>query len=171
MSAWKSGAPTNQRIVSKRAFRVFLAACVIAYLLLLIQGIIFKYPEGMVQEILNTWSLDALIRHIQMANLIPFRTISSSLFNTQLSVEIPTLIYNMIAFMPLGFLLPCLIVRARKLKAVLLAGLVVSLILELVQTITRLGTPDIDDIILNVTGAAVGYAVYKFVSRYVTVFD
>ncbi len=135
--------------------------CLIIYLILLTRFIVFKYPVSMMSEIINMWSLDLLIRNIQNANFIPFRTIGPSLFNPQLPVELPTLIYNIAAFIPLGFLLPCITPKARRWYVTFLIGLLIALIFEVVQLVTALGAADIDDLILNGTGVMIGYGLFK----------
>jgi glycopeptide antibiotics resistance protein len=145
--------------MNSKTLKLFCATCFVVYLLLLTKLIVFKYPDSMMSEIARTWSVDAFARHLQTANFIPFKTIGSSLFNTQLSVEIPTLVYNMAAFLPEGFLLPC--ITAKSLRGALIARLIVSAALELIQLVTLLGSADVDDVILNITGTAIGYGAYR----------
>jgi glycopeptide antibiotics resistance protein len=147
--------------MNKRTFRVFCTVFFIAHLALLVKLIVFKYPGSMTREILRTWSVGRLIRHIQSSNLIPFKTISSSLFHNQLRIEIAALVYNVIAFLPLGFLLPCMGERTRRWDVVLIVSFSVSLAIELVQLVTMLGSADVDDVILNVVGTVIGYGLFK----------
>lgn len=146
-----------------RLLKFCFAMCLIAYLILLIKLIVFKYPDAMMLDILRGWSMDGFRRHLAMSNIIPFRTIGSSLFNPQLRVEVTALIYNVIAFVPLGFLLPCIAARFRRWIQAFAAGLVVSLWFEFVQLVTMLGAADVDDVILNVSGTLIGYGVYQLV--------
>jgi glycopeptide antibiotics resistance protein len=134
-----------------------------AYIVLLIKLVIFKFPNEMNNQLFRLWSVQGLVRSITHANYIPFRTIGSALFNAQLPVELPTLIYNIIAFMPFGFLLPFLVVSARKPSRIMLYGIGASLALEVVQLMTLLGEGDIDDVILNVTGTLIGYALFRLI--------
>jgi glycopeptide antibiotics resistance protein len=150
--------------MNKRTFRVTCTVCFIVYLALLVKLIVFKYPDSMTREILRSWSVGRLIKHIQSANLIPFKTISSGLFHNQLRIETAALVYNLIAFSPLGFLLPCIGERTRRWGVVLIAGLGVSLAIELAQLVTMLGSADIDDVILNVVGTMIGYGFFRLVS-------
>jgi glycopeptide antibiotics resistance protein len=144
-----------------RLLKIFFTICLIAYLVLLTKLIVFKYPDAMMLDILRDWSLDGFRRHLGMSNIIPFRTIGSSLFNTQLRVEVTTLIYNILAFVPLGILLPYAGRRFKSWLKTLVAGLVVSLWFEFVQLVTILGAADVDDVILNVTGTLMGYVGYR----------
>lgn len=64
---------------------------------------------------------------------------------------------NMMWFMPVGWLLPRLFPRAKWHHA-LLAGLMLSLLVECLQYILGTGVSDIDDVLLNALGALIGYA-------------
>lgn len=142
--------------------RRVLALVLIVYLILLVRLIIFKFPDAMMEQILQLWSPEGVLRRLASANMIPFRTIGDSLFNATLPVQLPTLIYNIAAFVPLGFLVPLISERARRLVIVLIVASGVSVSLELIQVFTGLGLGDIDDVILNVTGAAIGYGIFAF---------
>lgn len=144
-----------------RVLRILGWLAFAAYTVLLIKLVIFKFPDEMTNQALRLWSVQGLMRSFSHANYIPFRTIGSALFNAYLPVELPTLIYNVIAFMPFGFLLPFLIASARNLGRILLYGLAASLALEAIQLVTLLGTGDIDDVILNVTGTLIGYVLFR----------
>lgn len=79
--------------------------------------------------------------------LLPFIGILFDLRNSLL---------NIIAFLPLGFLVPIFCRKYRSLRATLLLGLACSLFLEVAQMFTyRLS--DINDLITNTLGAALGY--------------
>ena len=131
--------------------------------MLLIRLIIFKYPDAMTQEIIRTWTLEGVLRQMTSVNIIPFRTIWNSLFNATLPVQLPTLIYNIVAFIPLGFLVPLISKRTQQFAIVLIIAFIISTSFELIQVFTRLGEGDIDDVILNVTGAIIGYGVFALV--------
>ncbi|WP_374116077.1 VanZ family protein [Curtobacterium sp. GC_Cur_3] len=72
---------------------------------------------------------------------------------------------NVLLTAPLGFLVPAL-TRRRTLCAVLLVGLVVSVSIEVLQyadvrLLSGGRLADVNNIIANVLGVAVGYAVYR----------
>jgi len=74
------------------------------------------------------------------------------------------LLGNVAVFVPFGLLIP-LVFRVRWLSFIVgFASWI--LILELLQLITRRGTADIDDIILNTIGACIGYAVIVIIVRW-----
>ncbi|MEJ8303365.1 VanZ family protein [Saccharibacillus sacchari] len=70
---------------------------------------------------------------------------------------------NIAAFIPFGLLIP-LLYPIRFVRFLL--GFVLSItVLETVQALTMLGSFDVDDILRNSTGAAIGYGAYKLGSR------
>ena len=64
---------------------------------------------------------------------------------------------NVGLFLPLGVLLPMLFQNLRKLWPLFMLTTVVIALLELTQTVTGLGTLDVDDWILNLSGTMLGY--------------
>lgn len=64
---------------------------------------------------------------------------------------------NVIGFIPFGFCLPVVTRRMRHAYLVIPLGFLTSFTIELVQFLTRTGTADVDDVILNTCGCAIGY--------------
>jgi glycopeptide antibiotics resistance protein len=99
-------------------------------------------------------------------NIIPFHTVISYVFEIN-HYNFDTWFYNtigvVIIFMPLGFLLPKVFSHFNTLKSVLYFSLVMSMSIEIVQFLTRLGVLDVDDVILNLAGAAIGYLTSKLI--------
>ena len=100
-------------------------------------------------------------------SLIPFRTTRrflKLLLSANIAYRNQAIINlggNVIMFIPLGFFLPKLWQKQRKFRRTLLTTAGIIILVELTQMFTLLGTCDIDDLILNVTGAAIGYGFYK----------
>ena len=98
-----------------------------------------------------------------------FRTIHFALKKGPGSREFTVLVGNLVAFVPLGLLLPQMIGR-RSLLLVVAAGLALSLAVEAGQLAVSVAlgfayrTADIDDVIVNVTGALLGYLIYVLVT-------
>jgi len=90
----------------------------------------------------------------EIMNLIPFSTIFGS---NNFSV---TLLENIVLFIPFGALLPVVWSYFGSSIRTTLAGLASSVMIESLQLITGRGYFDIDDIILNVIGAASGYLMF-----------
>lgn len=74
--------------------------------------------------------------------------------------ELRNIILNILLLIPFGYLLPTLFPRLRWWQVILL-GLAFSLTIELLQLITKLGYADVDDLINNTLGAAIGWLCYK----------
>ena len=104
-------------------------------------------------------------------NLIPFRTLR--LFAELLDSSHPEYVRaaiinlggNIIMFVPLGFLLPRVYTRITSLPHVLLTTAALITAVEILQLFTLVGSCDIDDLILNIIGAAIGYGFHKLAKK------
>ncbi len=90
-------------------------------------------------------------------NLVPFREI------TRYSITSKSFFYNVIGnialFIPFGYFVSDYL-KAKKTHQILIVSTIISLTAELIQY--KIGRAfDIDDIILNVTGAIIGYLIYE----------
>ena len=74
--------------------------------------------------------------------------------------ELRSIILNILLFVPFGYLLPMLLPHFRWWQVILI-GIISSFCIELLQFLTRLGYADIDDLINNTLGAAIGWLCYK----------
>ena len=107
----------------------------------------------------------------QNINLVPFRTIGryiDRLYNSAGKLNHQAVINlggNVIMFIPLGFLLPFVSDRAKKLKNCFVMTFVVILSVELLQLATLLGSFDIDDLLLNMIGIFMGWMAYIKIHR------
>ena len=102
-------------------------------------------------------------------NLIPFVSIAEqlrSIFGGGLytrPVAIRNLAANMALFAPMGLFLPMLFQKLRRLPACIAVWFGVILSIEVIQLLTLQGSLDVDDVILNTMGFAIGYAIYALV--------
>ena len=73
---------------------------------------------------------------------------------------------NVIAFIPFGYLLPKIVKKKLGLFYTVLFSFEFSLLVELTQLISRTGSFDVDDLLLNTLGGLIGYILYygRFVS-------
>ena len=102
-------------------------------------------------------------------NFVPFETIMRYINYAQyfnMNLIIVNLLGNLLIFTPMGFLLPLLARRFRRVWPILFVGFFSSLAVETIQFIFRVGSSDIDDLILNTVGAWLGYLAYKVMLRY-----
>jgi glycopeptide antibiotics resistance protein len=70
------------------------------------------------------------------------------------------IIGNVLLFIPLSFFLVFWLSR-KEFKRVILVAIATSILIETIQFIFEIGVADIDDVILNVTGAAIGFFISK----------
>lgn len=101
-------------------------------------------------------------------NLIPLHTISAYVENLRLDNLIDTainLIGNIAVFIPLGFLIPASLSRPWSYGKFILLFIFIIIFLECMQTLLRVGTGDIDDLLLNVIGGSIGYSVYALYDK------
>ncbi len=75
--------------------------------------------------------------------------------------EFQLIIFNMMMFMPLGFLLPLLSIRLRRFTPVLVVSLIVTIGIELIQMLSGRGIFELDDIFHNTIGSIAGYLIMK----------
>lgn len=87
-------------------------------------------------------------------NLIPFSSIHQML-NSPLGLKVAlyNIMGNFLMLTPLAILLPLIDDRLKKIKYYLLVISIFSFSIEIIQHITEIGSFDIDDLILNVTGS------------------
>ncbi len=93
-------------------------------------------------------------------NLVPFASIIQLINETSFAVAFVNIVGNVVLFVPFGVLLPLLFKRLRRPWSLLSRMIVVSLVIELVQLFTRARSVDVDDIILNLSGAAIGFGLF-----------
>jgi glycopeptide antibiotics resistance protein len=110
----------------------------------------------------NPFSLEAIQARV---NLIPFKTIVTltgcflkGIVN--LNVILINIGGNLLAFAPFGFFIPILFSnKVKNKKQFTLFMIAIVFIVELMQFLTNTGVADIDDIILNTTGALIVYCI------------
>jgi len=99
-------------------------------------------------------------------NLIPFATLRvqiAQLGTPARYFAIPNLLANLFAFTPLGIYLP-LLWRSKRVVTYLCTFLIIGVLAEVIQGVFRLGSADIDDLILYIIGGIIGWLIYKALS-------
>ncbi len=76
---------------------------------------------------------------------------------------------NCTLFIPTGIILPIVYKRLNNFWKVLFSGVLISLFIEILQLPFSVRASDVDDLILNTAGAAVGYWIYFLIKRFVKV--
>ncbi|MBH0350192.1 VanZ family protein [Bacillus cereus] len=98
--------------------------------------------------------------HGGLINLVPFKSTIRYLteFDSyNLDIVLMNTLGNVIIFIPFGFLLPLLFKQINNVKIASKIFIKFILLIESLQLLTFTGVFDIDDIILNVLGALIGY--------------
>ena len=93
-------------------------------------------------------------------NLVPFVEIRRFwIYRKQLGMFalITNLFGNVIGFIPYGFILPVIAHKCRNGLFIVASGFSLSLLVETVQLIAKVGCFDVDDLILNTLGVLLGY--------------
>jgi Glycopeptide antibiotics resistance protein len=103
-------------------------------------------------------------------NFIPFHTIHLFIKGYQMGIVcmetlLRNILGNWIIFMPMAYFLPTLIQCQRKLSVFFITMILIVLSVEVTQVFFRIGSGDIDDVLLNVSGAIVMYIILKYLLR------
>jgi len=140
----------------------------LVFLLVQTKLILFKgSPHYYKNYFRTTYHKYTIKEGIRKGNFVPFATIKlftgSQRMRTEYKVE--NLLGNILIFIPLGFLLPLLIKRFRNTLAILLAGFFLSVFYECFQLVTGIGVFDVDDMLLNTLGTAIGVIIFWIIKK------
>ena len=101
-------------------------------------------------------------------NLVPFRTIYGSLYSIihrtipyLIPHDIISLLGNFALFIPFGLFIPRLFERYRRFVKFILLAFAILISIETFQVLTLRGSFDVDDIILNLAGAVIGFFIAR----------
>ena len=150
----------NKKSNNKKIMQVLFLIYSICMLFLLFGREPYHMYEGYWQNL--QWNI----------NLIPFFTIRSQWHSfVRADYDIFSfaginLIGNVIMFVPLGFFLPALHRRLRGYGRFLTSVIGIIAIIEVAQLVSLRGSLDVDDLILNIVGATIGYMVCHTVLRF-----
>lgn len=145
--------------------RTFLALCFVVYVSMLVEVTLFPVPvdPGEIARLRT----DPVLRLSPDLNLVPFRSITSSLAGVGaqgFGVFLRNWLGNLLLFMPLGLMAPLFWPRLRRVSATGLLCLAASLSIEAAQFVgsflvfgIRWKSVDIDDVIMNVMGGMLGF--------------
>ena len=133
------------------------------YILVLIRLIIFKYPLHQLMEIARGWEKGVVLEGLSTANFTLGKSIRMYIlyFNRfPFWNGFANLVGNVLVFIPYGLLLPVSYPVCRKWWRVFYCAIGLVVGIELFQLFSAFGAFDVDDILLNVWGAMLGYGVY-----------
>ena len=140
----------------KRPFKTFVTVSFFVYVLLMISILFFRnrYADGLsISEYMARFS-----------NFVPFKTIKTYVtyfFAGKINrgIVYRNIFGNMLLFMPLTVFLYSLFPKMKNIVANLSVVFVCIVTTETVQLLFKIGSIDIDDIILNMIGALLGFLV------------
>lgn len=132
------------RILSRIAFCVYMI--VLVYFLLL--------SDGFGRTVRRNEFHYNLIPFVEIIRFIKYRN-EIGLYSVMIN-----LVGNVVAFIPFGALIRWVINRSVKWYVVVGYTLLFSLSVELLQLVAKVGSFDVDDLILNTLGGLLGYFVY-----------
>jgi len=105
-------------------------------------------------------------------NIVPFETIGlfiRSIHEESNAAWIINLFGNIGVFVPFGLVLPVLFKRLRSYWRLMVYFVLIVTVIELSQMLLRVGSCDVDDVILNVTGVWIGYGILRLMfKRYIS---
>lgn len=177
-SAWFSALKTENQNIKRKIMKNRIAALFVFYIILIIDFTLIDDDLGRNIFGVLSWNNAEFNRYInESTNLIPFETLKL-FFNAFKSGTLPfwsifeNIFGNFAAFMPLPFFTACLFKKFNERYAVFTVTLFTVLIIELLQLLLLTGSSDIDDVILNVSGAMLMYEILRIpaVSKLLTRF-
>lgn len=144
-----------------KASRSFAGFLFIVYSVVAIGIILFKHNDGQKSHFGEDINRDALRKNISQGNYIPFSTARYYITGTdKLRYSVENLIGNILLFVPAGILLPLVFRKIDNFKKIIRTSLIASFVLEIIQLFFILGNFDVDDILLNILGATIGFGLY-----------
>lgn len=135
--------------------------CFLAYLLFLSYLLFYSVGFDRVEHENYRYNL-TLFQEIGRYYYLGMRTGNWRLF-------VLNVIGNIAVFMPIGMFLPSLFSRCRNIVLTTVLSLEMSLCIEVVQLVTRVGSFDVDDLLLNTLGGICGvviYTIYNWMKRF-----
>ncbi len=149
---------TKLKEAVKKYARPLLLCAFLLYLLALVT-VLFIVPRNA-----KFSSFELYLRY--STNFVPFKTIFGYIEKvlrnpSWLKVASLNILGNIALFLPMGAFLPCLFKHFDRLWKTLAVIAVMVIIAECTQMLLLIGIFDIDDFILNLPGAAIGYGLVK----------
>jgi len=144
----------------KKAIKIVLNISFVFYLFALVV-LLFLGSRGFL------WSGITMIEYLKnSSNFVPLKTINTyigALFDGSMNIDIPikNLFGNLFMFLPAGIYLPYYIRKINKISVFIISMSILLAVIEVVQVVTRRGSFDIDDFILNMLGALIGFGIWK----------
>ena len=136
--------------MKKHRHRILGAVFFVLYLVLLTYFLFFaeemgRSPDARAEYSYNLTLFKEIRRFLLYRNILGWRAVFLNIFG------------NVLAFMPFGFCIPEIWDEVNQWYTVTFLGFIFSLCIETTQLVCRVGSFDVDDLILNTIGGAIGY--------------
>ena len=138
----------------RSCFWIFVAYCALMVWLLFGRE---RYDGSQAMENLNPVPLETVLRFC--------RVLMGDYSPDMKRHAMVNLVGNVVMFVPLGFFTSLLWQKFRPLWRCVLLGGGIIVCVELTQFVTRVGSCDFDDLLLNVVGISLGYGLMRLVKR------
>ena len=143
------------RILKMKKHRHLILGAVlfVLYLVLLTYFLFFaeemgRSPDARAEYSYNLTLFKEIRRFLLYRNILGWRAVFLNIFG------------NVLAFMPFGFFLPVIWVRTRHWYITVLLSFAMSLLVETMQLVGKVGSFDVDDLLLNTIGGFAGYIIF-----------
>lgn len=141
---------------SRKAIHIILRVLFVIYLVMMVYFLFFSERFGRVPSNNYHYNLKPFAEINRYLSYIDTIGVTNVLIN---------LMGNVVCFMPLGFMLPVLSQRKWKLIRTTLLSCLASVIVELTQLVSKLGSCDVDDVLMNTLGGLLGYILFVICSK------
>ena len=126
----------------------------IAYLVLLSYFLFFaenmgRSPDARASYSYNLVPFKEIRRFIVYRDILGYRAVFLNIFG------------NVAAFLPFGFFLPEIWRQVGRWYTMIVLSFTTSLCIELMQLVTKVGSFDVDDLLLNTIGGYLGYLLFR----------
>ena len=138
---------------NEKTHRILGAVLFVLYLVLLTYFLFFaeemgRSPDARAEYSYNLTLFKEIRRFLLYRNILGWRAVFLNIFG------------NVLAFMPFGFFLPVIWVRTRHWYITVLLSFAMSLLVETMQLVGKVGSFDVDDLLLNTIGGFAGYIIF-----------
>ena len=158
---WLGGFFLTKRSGNNRPMKINLRIFLALYLLLFATLTLFDPLWGRNGGFV-IWNKELFEMYVQNSlNLVPFKTVLQYFYRGTISQFVVNVVGNLICLMPLGILLPLNFEKQRRTGIFLMTCALIVSAVEILQFATLSGSCDIDDLILNVSGAFIVYFFMK----------
>ena len=158
---WLGGFFLTKRSGNNRPMKINLRIFLALYLLLFATLTLFDPLWGRNGGFV-IWNKELFEMYVQNSlNLVPFKTILQYFYRGTVNQFVVNVVGNLVCLMPLGILLPLNFEKQQKTGIFLMTCVLIVSAVEILQFATLSGSCDIDDLILNVSGAFIVYFFMK----------